>query len=258
MSDPHDPMCALNRLPPDLIEAILLFLPPKSLGRFKSVSKRWYSLISSHRFIKIHIQKFSKNNPNSEPTNLILLSRDFTHSISLKQPLNFHTPATVTAKHLKFLDQWVDILGSCNGLVLGSDIHDNLCFVNPTTRKTLKVSGGETFGTYGFGYDSSTDDYKVIFIPVKFKFARVYSFRRHSWNMLPNFPYQQDDYFCKRGQGVLLNNNLYWLVIRSYSKMTIIAFNLANEEFHEIELPDSFRCSQIFAVDGKLAAVVPK
>ncbi|XP_071731047.1 F-box protein CPR1-like [Rutidosis leptorrhynchoides] len=263
MSDPqhNSSICALNLLPQDLIEAILPFLPPKSLGRFKSVSKRWYSLISSPEFIKTHIRYCTKNNPS----HMILDLGNFIYSIDTKQVNTQHIPATLTAKRLNFQEPLFEILGSCNGLLLAKDIHHNLCFVNPTTKKFLKVQGGFSIDQiYRFGYDSSTDDYKVISISrfgvsasdVYTKFVRVYSLRNNSWNMLPNFSYKHDYH----GPGVLLNNNLHWLFSSIHSTVTIASFSLATEEIHEIELPDSVAyvedmCTQLFALGGKLAAV---
>ncbi|XP_071690267.1 F-box/kelch-repeat protein At3g06240-like [Rutidosis leptorrhynchoides] len=168
------------------------------------------------------------------------------------------------------------MLGSCNGLVLLYD-NINLCLVivNPTTGKTLKVpkSGGGCNDAYGFGYDSSTDDYKVIsFYRMSFPnsdgyFVSVYSLRNNSWRILPNCPYKQ--YVYHRQQGVLLNNILHFVARNKHSTMTIVAFSLADEEFHEIELPDSFECSlhsfrclrcsytccNVFALGGDLVAV---
>ncbi|XP_071731222.1 F-box/kelch-repeat protein At3g06240-like [Rutidosis leptorrhynchoides] len=283
MSDhQHNSMAALNRLPPDLIEAILHFLPVKSLGRFKSVSKRWYSLISSQEFIKTHIRNLIKNYPNPNPTHLILDHLDgyststSTYSVDIKQLNAQPTPATLIAKRLIFQEPLFEILGSCNGLLLANDKYHNLYLVNPLTRKSLIVpdfdpSMDNSWNMYPtdettnkFGYDSSTDDYKVISIPYNgvpdsdpdTKFARMYSLRNNSWHMLPIFSYERDIY----GPGVLLNNNLHWFVDSRHSTTTTIAaFNLASEEFHEIEFPDSVNraiTSKLCALGGKLVVIV--
>ncbi|XP_071728096.1 F-box/kelch-repeat protein At3g06240-like [Rutidosis leptorrhynchoides] len=270
MSDSNNPMSALNQLPLDLIEAILVLLPPKSLGRFRSVSKRWYSLISSPEFIKTHIRAYTKNNPNPNPTHFLYMESDESlYSLDIKHLYTQPIPATLTAKRLNFQEPLFEIRGSCNGLLLATDMDYNLHLVNPTTQKTLKVIGGESYGgkTYGFGYDSSTDDYKVISISrmgiadsdIDTNIVRVYSLRNNSWNMLPNFPYQQHNHY---GSGVLLNNNLHWGVRSIHLKMTIAAFSLASEKFHEIELPDSINYIQfggmscnLYALGGKLVVV---
>ncbi|XP_071728344.1 F-box/kelch-repeat protein At3g06240-like [Rutidosis leptorrhynchoides] len=264
-------MYALIHLPPDLIDAILPFLPPKSLGRFKSVSKRWYSLISSPNFIKTHTQMFNKKNPNPDPTHLILLPNvgDYSfYSLDIKQINTQTTPATVTAKRLKLQKPCYWILGSCNVLVLAYGRPRNIYLVNPTTNETLKVPGGRYNYTYGFGYDSSTDDYKVISIPFKgvqnsdpdTKFVRVYSLRNNSWKKFPNPPNQLHDY-CSPHPGLLLNKNLHWIVGGGCLRITIASFSLADEEFHIIESPDFVNrveksWSRLFALGEKLAAVI--
>ncbi|XP_060172304.1 F-box protein At5g07610-like [Lycium barbarum] len=45
----------------DLLTEILLFLPPKSLLRFQTVSKHWFSVISSQRFRQLHCRKKQKS-----------------------------------------------------------------------------------------------------------------------------------------------------------------------------------------------------
>ncbi|XP_071721010.1 F-box/kelch-repeat protein At3g06240-like isoform X2 [Rutidosis leptorrhynchoides] len=271
-------MYALFHLPPDLIEAILLVLPPKSLGRFKSVSKQWNSLISSPNFIKTLIQKFNKNNPNPDPTHLILHPNvrgiNSLYSLDIKQLNNQTTPATLTAKPLNLQEPCYRILGSCNGLVLANDEHDNLYLVNPTTRNTLKVLVGNnrSWVRYGFGYDLSTDDYKVISISIPFKktvsdrdpdttFVRVYSLRNDSWRNFPNLPNQLHDYCSGQRPGVLFNSNLHFIVGGRRLRVAIAAFSLADEEFHILEFPDSVNnvdemCSQLFALGEKLAVVI--
>ncbi|XP_071703864.1 F-box protein CPR1-like [Rutidosis leptorrhynchoides] len=265
MSDSSNQMSALNQLPTDLIESILLLLPSKFLGHFKSVSKRWNSLISSPNFIKTHIINYTKNNPNLNPTHLILVSEDCEslYSLEIKQ---LNTLTTVTAISLNFQVPMIQILGSCNGLLLCYDFDYNPCLVNPIARKTLKVpelcrKGNDNL--YGFSYDYSTDDYKVISISrihvsdsdPHSSFVCVYSLRNNSWKMsLPNYPYYV--YTPEHSVVPLLNNNLHWLVTTRQSKDTIAAFSLADEKFHDIGLPDEINyVSKLCALDGKLVVV---
>ncbi|XP_071707938.1 F-box protein CPR1-like [Rutidosis leptorrhynchoides] len=240
----------LSQLSLDLIESILHFLPPKSLARFKSVSKRWYSLISSPDFIKTHIQKLNKNNPNPDPTHLILRSYvvddDSLYSLDIKQLSTQTTPTTVTAKplDLHLPKPRLRLLGSCNGLVLACDASYNLYLVNPTTKKTLKVLVGKQWATYGFGYDSSKDDYKILLIP--------------DFGIMPNPDFNPDNKFVVHlGYS---NNNLHFIVGRDL-EISIAAFCLADEEFHVIEFPkivkhDDKTCSELLTLGEKLAAVI--
>ncbi|CAI9282362.1 unnamed protein product [Lactuca saligna] len=269
-------MSAMNNLPPDIIEAILRRLPEKSLGRFKSVSKQWCSLISDPQFIKTHLHQHSHH----KTSKLILVSdTKCLYSVDINE----------IVPHLKFDDipatgneitfrppsiRWEGILGSCNGLVLAIDEYDRLYLMNPTTRKISKLPLSpfalpisESFEMYGFGYDSSTDDYKVIAISFwdtdnehnpdcTDMFVNVYTLSNNSWRKLPNSPY--DHAVGHLVSGVLVNGSLHWLTsTRPNYSSTIIAFNLANEKFKEIELPDSIDnykavFNELVVIGGKL------
>lgn len=56
----------------DVVELILLRLPPKSLGRFKTVSKQWRSLLESNWFVELHLS-FQKSGKTRRK---ILTARD--------------------------------------------------------------------------------------------------------------------------------------------------------------------------------------
>ncbi|XP_071728059.1 F-box protein CPR1-like [Rutidosis leptorrhynchoides] len=97
------------------------------------------------------------------------------------------------------------------------------------------------------GRFKTMDDYKIISISYKAKLdsdldsssVHVYSLRNNSWNKLPSFPYLQSD---------------------QLSTLTITAFSLADEKFHEIELPDSANYNsdssdKLYVFGGKLVAV---
>ncbi|XP_076898754.1 F-box/kelch-repeat protein At3g06240-like [Bidens hawaiensis] len=255
-----------TNLPPDVIEAILRVLPPKFLGRFKSVSKSWNSLISNPQFIKTHLSQ------NTNPYKLILVS----HTKSLYS-LHINNNLSTTVQQLTFPPRqimWDQILGSCNGLVLAKDELDSIFLMNPTTRQLWKIPTSpyalpddESFIMFGFGYDSSTDDYKVVSISFwdtdnehnpdcTDMFISVYSLRNNSWRKVNNSPY--DHAVGHLTSGVLLNQKLHWLTSRrvGYSS-TIAAFSLENEEFDEIELPglvdnEKGVFNELVILDGKL------
>ncbi|XP_071711658.1 F-box/kelch-repeat protein At3g06240-like [Rutidosis leptorrhynchoides] len=262
-------MSAPTHFPPEIIESILRRVPAKSLGRFKSVSKPWCSLISNPKFIKTHLLTNQNNHKHKTPK-LILIS-DTTKSL---YSLDINTE---TAKELTFPPHqilWEEILGSCNGLVLAKDENDTVFIINPTTRDLSKVPvspfalpARESFVMYGFGYDSCTEDYKVISISFwdtdneynpdcTDMLVNVYSLRNDTWKNLDNSPY--DHAVGNLISGVLVNEKLHWLTsTRSGYSSTIAAFSLSNEEFNEIELPDSIEndravFNELVELGGKL------
>ncbi|KAG2694674.1 hypothetical protein I3760_08G155600 [Carya illinoinensis] len=117
-----------NNLPKDLIIEILLRLPVKSLVRFRCVSKQWFSLISDPRFAKVHFKRKSDDNQR-----LLLSTPLWLSSLEIDAPFlrrNFYIWNPSTAEHRKLLDP-------------GTSPHS------------------ETYN-HGFGYDASTDDYKLL------------------------------------------------------------------------------------------------
>ncbi|XP_071721177.1 F-box/kelch-repeat protein At3g06240-like [Rutidosis leptorrhynchoides] len=215
-------------------------------------------------------QKQSQSLPY--PTHLIL--RPHVHgdvslySVDINQLNTQTTPSTLTAKPLNLQEPFLSILGSSNGLVLAKPtaIEEKrelvVYLVNPTTKKTLKLPVKRRTDTYGFGYDYSTDDYKVISLPrsdFDTEFVRVYSLRNNSWRNLRNPPNQLHDY-CSPHSGVFFNNNLHFIVGGGHLRIAIAAFNLTDEEFHIIKFPKSIKfaynsCVQLFALGEKLAAI---
>ncbi|KAK9048625.1 hypothetical protein SSX86_032410 [Deinandra increscens subsp. villosa] len=254
-----------DNLLPEITEAILSLLPAKTLGRLKSVSKTWDSLISNPQFVKTHLDQ----NHHKTPRKLILIPFDhspFSLDVSefLPSPRNSDDDISATGKGMNFPIMCRFIWGSCNGLVLAEDETDTNFFINPTTKEIWNVPPSpfalpitEGFDMmYGFGYDSSTDDYKVVsisYLDGPDLFVSVYSLGSNSWKKLRNYPFDGD-----LPNVVLVNENLNWLTSprANGSPPTLLAFSLATEEFNKIELPSSGSIENdvpvLFAVGGKL------
>ncbi|XP_022958240.1 F-box protein At5g07610-like [Cucurbita moschata] len=122
----------------DLLVEILVRLPIPSLLRFKSVSKRWFSLISDPDFSHRRIT-FYPPTPSG-----IFLSRPYTFSVSpgfdfvVLRP----NPPQVPFESLEpsVPKRRIEILQSCNGLLLrcsnGRSYRKNTYYVyNPTTKQ---------------------------------------------------------------------------------------------------------------------------
>ncbi|KAK4425820.1 F-box protein CPR1 [Sesamum alatum] len=155
------------------------------------------------------------------------------------------------------LREWTQVVGSSDGLVLMvlEDFYKFL--VNPITRQKVKVPETplalkrmESFNMHGFGYDSSSDDYKIVTLSrydtanehrSNDTFVDVYSVKKGVWKRVDNSPY---DHVVPRlprwatnirtlSPGVFLNGTIHWLA-RSRTQSVIAAFNLAHEVFVEI------------------------
>ncbi|KAF3664066.1 hypothetical protein T459_07968 [Capsicum annuum] len=252
-------MFAMPTLPIELITEILLRLPVKSLLQFRSVSKSWFALISSAEFVKTHLNISGKKH-NVILTGLInaFTSRETQYVLrdySLSSLCN--DDCVIEAFDLDYPmsspQQYVSIVGSVNGLICLMINEVDLVLWNPSIRKFKKlpdsrlkdkVTGGNQCDipkgvcvVYGFGYDESSDDYKVVgciedrinLVPQAE--VEIYSLKSDSWRSKDDVP-----------DGVLLskpckcvNGKLHW--INNNKESNIISFDLADEKWGKVELP---------------------
>ncbi|KAI7727254.1 hypothetical protein M8C21_033382 [Ambrosia artemisiifolia] len=271
-------------IPLEITEAILRLLPAKSLGRFKSVSKTWNSLISDPNFIKTHLLHTHQTSKLiGLSTTGSLYSIDISETLDSDDDDDDDDDILATAKELSIRSppiRWKEIFGSCNGLLLAKDENDTIFMINPTTQDLWKVPlcpfapppdeeyEEEVYVTYGFGYDSSTDDYKIVSISFwhhhsmqhdsSETFASVYSLRNNSWRKLRDYDYHEHDHTVLDViNGAVINQTLHWLARHS----EIVGFNLANEEFNEMKFPDTIGMytstfSSMVDVGGKLGVFI--
>ncbi|XVF39175.1 hypothetical protein PTKIN_Ptkin01aG0014400 [Pterospermum kingtungense] len=259
-------------LPRDVVCHILKKLPVKDLVRFKCVSKDWHSLVNDPYFIKLHLEEATKRNNNNiniiikDDTSGKLFSAGFDY-VNLDNPRDLNHPLTYrNSENTEEIVDYTAVMGSCNGL---------LCLVNEKYKTNTIVlwnmSTGDhkflpdlpvvedykvsPYGTvceifYGFGYDSITEDYKVVRIVQerdKMSQIKVYSLKANTWSSRSSEDIPNNCYITgftptwKKG-GTLLSGALHWVVTKKpgYSSW-IIAFDVGSEKYHEIELLDHMK-----------------
>lgn len=241
----------------DFIRDILVRLPTKSLLRFKSISKSWTSLIAADLCFR-----------NNSPKIIIINITSPRHprdwfSLDLWSPgkLEKLDLSAEFEEDMKSCTPWP--VGSCNGLLLFSD-WDGTRFwmLNVSTREchsiiVPKVRSLELkFKSFGFGYDSVNDDYKVIGIfsyedKHEISAASVYSLRNDAWRTMPTLK-GLDSHCTIRGtkHGVLVGGKVHWIATSPHRDVPyILAFDVTREDFLEIaKLPkaeDSKTCFDI-------------
>ncbi|XP_057802850.1 F-box/kelch-repeat protein At3g23880-like [Salvia miltiorrhiza] len=222
-------------LPEEIIEEILSILPVKSLLRFRCVSKTWWSLIGSKRFIKAHHQNSIKN-PSSPHQRLITLGECSLQSLLSEAPISRYSLEITTL--LAPLQIW----GCCNGLFcVLSERPERVYLWNPSTRTSKKlpeISSPGHVRNYGFGWVESSDEYKVFVLLVDYDYYRgidnwvgkVYSSKTKSWKTIELSGYLRVSW----GRGVFAGGKLYW---KNHQDKEIIFLDLKNEVFGRIELP---------------------
>ncbi|KAK4395562.1 F-box/kelch-repeat protein [Sesamum angolense] len=272
-----------GNLPQEILIEIFSRLPLKSVGKCRCLAKLWRQQLSTPHFIKSHL---THQNHHSHQENLILntpFDTIYSRSSIKGDTIWKKLPAGG-------LCEWTDIVGSCDGLVFMvlEELEEFEKFlVNPITLQLVKVPESplalkrkESFSMDGFGYDSCSDDYKVVTLSYYDTdnhnsdrvetFVDVFSVKRGVWRRVDSSPYEHDvpqrsPYaVCKKAlsPGAFVNGALHWLA-RSRklgSPSVIAAFNLANEMFDEIPAPNgvdvqSFVFNKLVVLGGCLCMI---
>ncbi|XP_074284029.1 F-box/kelch-repeat protein At2g43270-like [Silene latifolia] len=242
-------------------EMILTRLPIKSVVRFKYVSKLWYSTLSSPRFAYAHLKMF-----NPSTTQSLFIQYVFENKFKILSYEDGDQSSQMDNKcEIDWVNEKVDfdigkeyvyLVGSCNGLVcLGSTSGCLFIIWNPITHEFFKYRDSEIskvarrglLVTWGFGYVSSVDDYKVVRLcrdgRCDFMRVYVYSTRFGKLKIIDN----NDDSHNFSGlrktnnlvnPGVLVNETLYWMdnapkipSLMNGLPREILSFDLATEMF---------------------------
>ncbi|XP_076891863.1 F-box/kelch-repeat protein At3g23880-like [Bidens hawaiensis] len=232
-------------IPTEIIVEILLKLPTvNSLLRCKSVCKSWRSLISDPHFIKSHLAISTSNNNHYAHHRLVFSTRwstmlksctlyDLLYDSSAASALNIDD---FPFKHHR---DTVAVVGSCNGLVCVAVEGYVLYIWNPSTRKSNRLPPSDYkkklgYVPYGFGYQESTDDYKVVELYREFNdkreiFVKIYSLKTGNWKTIGVFPHR----FSFTCRGNFSNGAFHWAAKKSSESWTIVSLDLANETYGE-------------------------
>ncbi|XLR66885.1 hypothetical protein S83_017557 [Arachis hypogaea] len=262
--EPEDPTAAVLLCEVVVME-ILSWLPAKPLTRLKLVCKSWNSIISNPHFVKLHLHRSPKNG-------ILLLTR--TKPLTLGEGKNWdlvfssvesfiqNPSSTLVAQENRYslyVEDWV--VGSCNGLVCvahaldhpKTDISDIwVRLLNPLTggisenSPCLRVN---MHNVLGFGYDESSDSYKVLAIIWDSSgtlITQVYSFGGSSWKRIKSFPAFP---FSPEVNGYFIGGTLNWIGLRTphggdydwdavtLDMLTLVSFDLKSDTSKEIPLP---------------------
>ncbi|CAI9089511.1 OLC1v1024098C1 [Oldenlandia corymbosa var. corymbosa] len=250
--------------PEEVVIEILSRLPTKSLVRFLLVSKSWQSLISSPNFIAAHLNHVRQSKiPNGSSLSLVRLYNIFCNKehYALYSEEGVDGGAGRNRKicfPVKLKDGPLRMVGTCDGLVYLSDNYhrENNFLWNPTIRKYVKLPpptnppSNFTSAT-GFGSDCR-GDYKVVRVVYREgdggdltlpPEVEVYSLSTGFWRRLLNVKIDAFISFAGTTHAPL-NGAWHWI---SYSPhraadggclSLILRFDVANESFSEIMLPD--------------------
>ncbi|XP_074281647.1 F-box/kelch-repeat protein At3g23880-like [Silene latifolia] len=239
-----------------IIEEILTRLPIKSILRFKSVSKQWYSTLSSSDFANAHLIKSPFSHP-SAPVNTLFITSGKNHYLFSYDDDDDQISGNFEDNLVKLdVDFGVEkdhlrLTGCCNGLVcLTPASYEYFIIWNPATRMLHKYPSHGYFKrpdeanhvsiTCGFGYASSVDDYKCVVIlsvyqgiTVTSNIVHVFSMRENRWRKIDFF--HDPPVFCS--PSVLVRGKLYWSAYSTEQDgYLLVSFDLAVERFDVINI----------------------
>ncbi|XP_057427349.1 F-box/kelch-repeat protein At3g23880-like [Lotus japonicus] len=229
-----------QHLPQDLITEILLRLPVKSLIRFKAVCKFWRSLISDPLFANSHFELATPRLVFTTDSDYDIQTIDLDgrlHSNPFFEPIN-----------LDFLHSFFTFIeGSCRGFLL-LRYYESLHLWNPATRvhrPIPSISAIEDPGCqFGFGYDSSKDDYLVVIVSNHVTPVQFFSLRANVWKYIQSTDLPPLNLCYNHRPGLLLNEAIHWLACgHDKTKNVIVAFDLLERRLLEIPLPDDLACN---------------
>ena len=242
----------MPHIPNEIVLEILYLLPVKSLMRLKCVCKSWRLMISDPDFAKKQLIVAKKEPGNLDNLRLILHS-PYLRIKSCSLPSIFYDPFSYSINHDypgRDLGVINEIVGSYNGLVCICirDMEKDTIFVwNPSIRESRMLPSRPFeqlfyLVSYAFGYDSITDDYKVVRVVscsvdelYEYK-VEVFSLKSNSWRKIRNFPYLL--FIDEAGKHV--NGSINWAVSRDRNNdhWFIASLNLATESYQVVQQPD--------------------
>jgi F-box interacting protein len=174
-----------------------------------------------------------------------LLFYDPTKIISFPVKPLLENPSQRPNKHVEFcMEHKFLILGSCNGLLCLFDMDQGYVKLwNPSIR--LKSKKSPTLDCYDkwsisyndFGYDHINDKYKLLVVVDRLsshsieKVTQIYTIGGTSWTTIHNFPSGATNY-----EGKFVSGTLNWVIVSS-NQAVILSFDLENEIYKEVSLP---------------------
>ncbi|WRX29497.1 F-box domain - like 10 [Theobroma cacao] len=244
--------------PEEILLQIFCNLPTKSLGKCMCVCKAWNCLIKNPSFISTHLNNQLEKSSRNNNHNLFLLITRFPGRGGFKSEYFLHFDDQEFSEYTQLQYgplYYHDVVGSCNGLLclvnLSSSTIRKFMLCNPIIRKCVRLPKPRLGkwpcqATFGFGFDSRRNDYKVLKITknsvtsnIK---AELYSLKKNLWEILapPKYDLYSVDYMF------FVNGVVHWIGFermdddgQSRIKCLLLGFDMSNEVYKKIILPES-------------------
>ncbi|KAL6224611.1 hypothetical protein ACLB2K_003466 [Fragaria x ananassa] len=222
------------------------------------VSKEWHALIKSSYFTAVHLQR--------SDSNLLLLFSKTTvyeeysiYTISLLRNESRHLSLDLPFINCSIM-HWLVPAGSSSGLVclkISDPLSQYIVIWNPATKqfRFLPDSRDDHY-LLGFEFFHDTRDYKVVSIlePIDNTIrANVFTRSTNSWREVKthNCCSSHPVYFLGTSSSITLNGVLYSPLWINDLRSHVLSFNLRDEVFHAIPLPESSIAGRIDLLSWK-------
>lgn len=236
--------------PQDIQRIIIGFLPGRTVLKFCSVCKFWRDCIVEPAFVDHHL-------------NCALRFRQaiacFTSVDNGLVQMYMFDPITVNFKRTEpVFSSRFHMSQPCNGMVCAYDLKGAAEVLNPTTRKHLTLPASESvyqaqYSEYFLGYVHSTKEYKVVALRhwIKHLTFEVCTIGTLSWRTVRG---SEEEELLKTTKPVVVNDEMHWLLLddeSSHFTRKILSFNLTDEKFSYLDVPDSVRDRDLELVEGE-------
>ncbi|PNX94077.1 F-box protein [Trifolium pratense] len=260
-------------VPDDLTMYVLSRLPVKSVLRFSCLSKSYNSLVSDPTFVKLHLDRSSKNADLTHVYTANNRSATFTVFRLLENSWIITNLPYDPYYQLRDPKDCHYVVGSCNGLLC---LYGNsymyrktwLRIWNPATKTISEKLGSRYDDFFGipinmtFGYDYSRDTYKVVYFVPNRSNVRVFSLNENVWRNTQDSPEEAPHDHAM--DLVYLSGSVNWLAIRHSSarvynrdnitieQFVIISFDMSTETHAKLLPPQGFNEVPYYAPNLRL------
>ncbi|CAN1160927.1 F-box protein CPR1 [Linum perenne] len=226
-----------DHIPQDVMVNILMRLCVKDLVSCRRVSKQWLSIIDDPHFISRQLQCSISTNSNAA----LFVQDRVSPTLYWKQ--NNTSNVNFFSTSINYEPARVLLMGSCHGLVCLTlfDHPDDFVVFNPSTGERHTVScpmverrEGERLVAYGFGYDKSSDDYKMVRILQTN--AEIYGVRSNSFSRRISLPTAFKMHYSLKCIGVFVGGSIHWCI--DTNSLVIHAIDLVSNTYHQLQFPD--------------------
>ncbi|XP_071722195.1 F-box protein At3g07870-like [Rutidosis leptorrhynchoides] len=237
-------------LPKEAFVEILSRLPVKSILSCRCVCKRWCDLLSSSNsaFASLH---FTRSTPQFFVETFD--GNKFSHFMEIEDDANLQNGITIFPSRFEpDMLSW-NVVNSCNGFIcLSSHYFVPVMVCNPITGEYIDIPSNyalsrRAYIVSGFGCSVTSNQYKVvrlisevekndIELGIEFSSSvEVFTIGTKSWREIGTVSYSLDQSSCV----TYFKGAIHWICNDVMSPNYIISFDLENEKFSTISLPQN-------------------